>query len=55
MKENFKDSEELLVILAKKWGRLLKGGEPDKRAVGRKILEDYVRGHLPHFVAPFDD
>lgn len=47
--------EELLETLARKWGRLLKGGEPDKRAVGRKILEDYVRGHLPHFKAPFDD
>lgn len=38
--------------LAKKWGKLLKGGEPDTRGVARRILEDYVRGNLPHFVAP---
>ena len=39
-------------ILAFKQGKLLKGGEPDIRSIARKLLEDYVRGNLPHFVAP---
>ncbi|CAL5994680.1 Nucleolar_GTP-binding protein 2 [Hexamita inflata] len=53
--KTYTDSENLMEVLAKKWGRLLKGGEPDKRSVARKILEDYVRGHLPHFVACHDE
>lgn len=50
---SFKDGEDLMEQLARKWGRLLKGGEPDKRAVARRLLEDFVRGRLPHFRAPY--
>lgn len=53
--KSYKDAEDLMEQMARKSGRLLKGGDPDKRAVARRILEDYVRGHLPHFVAPYDE
>lgn len=32
-------------------GWLLKGGEPDKNAVARMVLNDWQRGKLPFFVA----
>ncbi|TNJ27667.1 Nucleolar GTP-binding protein 2 [Giardia muris] len=46
------DADRLLEVIALKQGRLLKGGDPDCRTIARKILDDYVRGNLPHFVVP---
>ncbi|KAH8054978.1 GTP binding protein [Aureococcus anophagefferens] len=38
--------------LARKMGRLLRGGEPDVRTVAVQMINDWQRGKLPHFVPP---
>lgn len=38
--------------VAKKTGKLLKGGEPDFANVAIQMINDFQRGKLPHFVAP---
>ena len=48
----WKDSLELMEMIAKKSGRLLKGGEPCTRSAAISIINDYQRGRLPHYVAP---
>lgn len=45
-------ADELLEKLARMKGRLLKGGEPDLDGVAKMVLNDWVRGRLPFFVAP---
>ncbi|KAI5809762.1 nucleolar GTP-binding protein 2 [Peziza echinospora] len=40
---------EFLELLARKGGRLLKGGEPDLNGVAKMILNDFMRGKLPWF------
>lgn len=45
-------SDDLLEKLARMKGRLLKGGEPDIEGVAKIVLNDWVRGRLPFFVAP---
>jgi len=44
--------DDFLELLARKSGRLLKGGEPDADAVARVVLNDFLRGRLPWFTAP---
>jgi len=44
--------DEFLELLARKSGRLLKGGEPDADAVARIVLNNFLRGRLPWFTAP---
>lgn len=46
------DSEDFLTKLAKRTGKLLKGGEPDMNAVARMVLNDWQRGKLPFFSVP---
>ena len=48
------EAEEFLDKLARMKGRLLKGGEPDLEGVSKMVLNDWVRGKLPFFVAPPD-
>lgn len=43
---------DFLEQLAKKTGKLLKGGEPDINAAAKMILNDWQRGKLPFYVAP---
>jgi len=43
---------DLLEKVAKKAGRLLKGGEPCIRSSAITIIHDFQRGRLPHYVAP---
>jgi len=43
---------DFLEQLAKKCGRLGKGGEPDLNAVSKIVLNDWNRGKLPFFVPP---
>jgi len=43
---------DFLEQMAKKAGRLLKGGEPDVHAVANMVLNDWQRGKLPYFVPP---
>lgn len=46
------DSTEFLAKLAKKGGRLLKGGEPDEASVAKMVLNDFMRGKIPWFIGP---
>jgi len=48
----WKNSSQLLEMIAKKCGRLLKGGEPCLRSASLYIINDFQRGKLPHFVSP---
>ncbi|KAK8846705.1 nucleolar GTP-binding protein 2 [Kwoniella newhampshirensis] len=42
----------LLSAIAKKSGKLLKGGEPDQEAAAKMVLNDWIRGKIPYFAAP---
>ncbi|KAF8428173.1 nucleolar GTP-binding protein 2 [Tirmania nivea] len=43
------NSIEFLELLARKGGRLLKGGEPDLDGVAKMVLNDFMRGKVPWF------
>lgn len=43
------DPVEFLSILARKSGRLLKGGEADVDGVAKMVLNDFLRGKIPWF------
>ncbi|CAG9806285.1 unnamed protein product [Chironomus riparius] len=43
---------DFLEQLAKKSGKLVKGGEPDVNAIAKMVLNDWQRGKLPFYVAP---
>jgi nuclear GTP-binding protein len=46
------DAVEFLSILARKGGRLLRGGEPDVDGVAKMVLNDFLRGKIPWFTPP---
>lgn len=48
-------STEFIELIARKQGRLLKGGEPDEVAVAKQVLNDFNRGKIPWFVSPPKD
>jgi len=50
--DTWKDGIELMEMISKKTGRLLKGGEPCMRSAAIYIIIDFQRGRLPHFVPP---
>ena len=50
--DTWKDSVSLMEMIAKKSGRLLKGGEPCLRSAAIALINDFQRGRLPHYVAP---
>lgn len=43
---------DFLSQLAKKMGKLVKGGEPDHQAAAKIVLNDWIRGRIPFFVPP---
>ncbi|KAJ3486294.1 hypothetical protein NLG97_g6643 [Lecanicillium saksenae] len=49
---NWTNATELLELLARKGGRLLKGGEPDLDGVAKMMLNDFMRGNIPWFTPP---
>ena len=49
---SWKDHMDFLEQLAKKSGRLGKGGEPDINVVSKSVLNDWNRGKLPFFTPP---
>jgi nuclear GTP-binding protein len=51
-KNSWKDSTDLMETIARKAGRLLKGGDPCLRSAAITIINDFQRGRLPHYVAP---
>lgn len=50
--EKWADATDFLEQLAKRSGKLLKGGEPDIASVAKMVLNDWQRGKLPFYVAP---
>ncbi|KAI2994816.1 hypothetical protein CBS147346_10237 [Aspergillus niger] len=46
------DPVEFLSLLARKGGRLLRGGEPDLDGVAKMVINDFLRGKIPWFTAP---
>lgn len=44
------DHITFLEMLARKGGRLLKGGEPDVDGVAKMVLNDFMRGKIPWFI-----
>jgi nuclear GTP-binding protein len=48
------DHIEFLERLAKRFGKLLKGGEPDLDTVSKMVLNDFIRGKIPYFIPPPD-
>ena len=50
--QGWRSSNEFLEMLARKGGRLLKGGEADQAAVAKMVINDFLRGKLPWFTPP---
>ena len=48
----WKDWEDFLDKVAKKYGKLLKGGEGDARQASVMLINDLQRGKIPYFVPP---
>jgi len=48
----FNTATEFLELLARKGGRLLKGGEADVDGVAKMVLNDFLRGKIPWFTPP---
>ncbi|EGD75044.1 ribosome export GTPase [Salpingoeca rosetta] len=53
--EHWNTHIDFLEQLAKKTGKLLKGGDPNVSAVARIVLQDWQRGRLPYFIMPPDN
>ncbi|KAG5437240.1 hypothetical protein PCANB_001032 [Pneumocystis canis] len=49
------DSAKFLELLARKTGKLLKGGEVDESSVAKMVINDFIRGKIPWFIAPVLD
>ena len=47
--------EQFVDALARKNGRLLKGGEPDMNTTAKKVIYDWQSGNIPYFVPPPDE
>ncbi|KAH9892210.1 nucleolar GTP-binding protein [Xylariomycetidae sp. FL2044] len=47
--KGWNDHVHFLELLARKYGRLLKGGEPDVDGVAKIVLTDFTRGEIPWF------
>jgi nuclear GTP-binding protein len=45
-------ADDFLEALARKAGKLGKGGEPDLNTAAKMVLHDWQRGKLPYFTAP---
>ncbi|KAJ2001935.1 GTPase required for pre-60S ribosomal subunit nuclear export and maturation [Coemansia thaxteri] len=50
--DKWDDADDFLTELAKATGKLNKGGEPDLHVVSKMVVNDWVRGRLPHYRAP---
>ncbi|KAJ6044902.1 uncharacterized protein N7446_003098 [Penicillium canescens] len=46
------DHIDFLALLARKGGRLLRGGEPDVDGVAKMMINDFLRGKIPWFTPP---
>lgn len=53
--KGWENAEEFIELLARKTGKLIKGGEVDEQGVARQVLQDFTRGKIPWFVMPPED
>lgn len=53
--KGWENAEEFIELLARKSGKLIKGGEVDEIGVSRQVLQDFTRGKIPWFVMPPED
>ncbi|KAE8583133.1 hypothetical protein XENTR_v10020437 [Xenopus tropicalis] len=49
---NFRDTLEFLAMLAKRQGKLKKGGTPDHEKAAKSVLTDWVSGKISYFTHP---
>lgn len=49
------DHIDFLEQMAKKNGKLLKGGEPDIKTAAKIMIYDWTRGRIPYFYPPPED
>ena len=49
---SWSNAEDFLEQMARRSGKLLKGGDPDLKTVARMVLNDWQRGKIPFFTAP---
>lgn len=50
--KGFNNAVDFLELLARKGGRLLKGGEVDVDGVAKMVLNDFLRGKIPWYIPP---
>lgn len=50
--EDWEDSVDFLEQIARRMGKLTKGGHPDINTTARMVLNDWQRGRLPYYVKP---
>jgi len=50
--DTWTDSLTLMEMIARRCGRLRKGGDPCIRSAAIMLINDFQRGRLPHYVAP---
>ncbi|KAK8741903.1 hypothetical protein OTU49_002005 [Cherax quadricarinatus] len=50
--DDWSTPEDFMEKVARRMGKLLKGGEPDFNTVAKMILNDWQRGKIPYFVPP---
>ncbi|KAJ1884225.1 GTPase required for pre-60S ribosomal subunit nuclear export and maturation, partial [Kickxella alabastrina] len=50
--DKWDDATDFLSELARITGKLNKGGEPDLHVVSKMVINDWLRGRLPHYRAP---
>jgi nuclear GTP-binding protein len=48
----FTSADMFLAMIAKKFGKVKKGGIPDKLAAGKLVLRDWNSGKIPYFTPP---
>jgi len=49
------DTMTFLAMVAKSYGRVLKGGVPDKIGAARAVLKDWNHGKIPYYTVPPED
>ncbi|QSL66934.1 hypothetical protein MERGE_001321 [Pneumocystis wakefieldiae] len=49
------DSTKFIELLARKMGKLLKGGEIDESSIAKMVINDFIRGKIPWFIAPVQE
>ncbi len=50
--KDFNDCDELIDKIARKFGRVMKGNQPDIQETSKMILNDWQRGLIPRWTLP---